>query len=252
MAEPIWNRFLTERDKHVFAAAGYGARAGFGHRPALLVIDVNYNFCGDRREPILESIKRWRNSCGAEAWDGVKAIKRLLAAARARGLPVIYSTGTRRDDDWDRGSWNWKNSRASERPRTQASGQDGNSIVPDIAPQAQDIVIEKLKPSAFFGSPLLSFLVLLGADSLIVAGTTTSGCVRATVVDAFSHNYRVSIVEEGCFDRSQASHAVNLCDMNAKYADVVSLDETLAFIETLPKGLFNLPGGAAAALRAVG
>src|SRR5881398_3661314 len=178
MTEPIWNRFLTERDKQVFAAAGYGARAGFGQRPALLVIDVNYNFCGDRREPILESIKRWRNSCGAEAWEGVKAIKRLLAAARARGLPVIYSTGTRRDDDWDRGSWDWKNSRAAERPRTQASGQDGNTIV-------QDIVIEKLKPSVFFGTPLLSFLVLLGADSLIVAGTTTSGCVRATVVDAF-------------------------------------------------------------------
>src|SRR5207249_470656 len=172
MGEPVWNKFLSERDKQVFAAAGYATRQGFGHRPAILVVDVNYAFCGDRPEPILESIKRWRNSCGAEAWEGVKAIKRLLAAARARGLPVIYSTGTRRDDDWDRGSWNWKNSRAAERPRTQGSGQDGNTIVPDIAPQLQDIVIEKLKPSVFFGSPLLSFLVLLGADSLIVAGTT--------------------------------------------------------------------------------
>ena len=252
MSEPVWNKFLSERDKQVFAAAGYATRQGFGHRPAILVVDVNYAFCGDRPEPILESIKRWRNSCGAEAWEGVKAIKRLLAAARARGLPVIYSTGTRRDDDWDRGSWNWKNSRAAERPRTQASGQDGNTIVPDIAPQPQDIVIEKLKPSAFFGSPLLSFLVLLGADSLIVAGTTTSGCVRATVVDAFSNNYRVAIVEEGCFDRSQASHALSLCDMNAKYADVVGLEETLAYIEALPKGLFNLPAGGAAGLRKVG
>jgi nicotinamidase-related amidase len=252
MSEPVWNKFLSERDKQVFAAAGYATRQGFGQRPAILVVDVNYAFCGDRPEPILESIKRWRNSCGAEAWDGVKAIKRLLAAARARGLPVIYSTGTGRDDDWDRGSWNWKNSRASERPRTQASGQDGNTIVPDIAPQLQDIVIEKLKPSAFFGSPLLSFLVLLGADSLIVAGTTTSGCVRATVVDAFSNNYRVAIVEEGCFDRSQASHALSLCDMNAKYADVVRLEETLAYIEALPKGLFKLPAGGAAGLRKVG
>ena len=252
MSDPVWNKFLSERDKQVFAAAGYATRQGFGHRPALLVVDVNYAFCGDRPEPILESIKRWRNSCGAEAWEGVKAIKRLLAAARARGLPVIYSTGTRRDDDWDRGSWNWKNSRASERPRTQASGQDGNTIVPDIAPQLEDIVIEKLKPSAFFGSPLLSFLVLLGADSLIIAGTTTSGCVRATVVDAFSNNYRVAIVEEGCFDRSQASHALSLCDMNAKYADVVRLEETLAYIEALPKDLFNLPVGGAAGLRKVG
>ena len=252
MSEPIWNQFLTERDKAVFGNSGYGARQGFAKRPALLVIDVNYAFCDERPMPILESIKRWRNSCGAEAWEGVKAIKRLLAAARARGLPVIYSTGTRRDDDWDRGSWNWKNSRAAERPRTQSSGQDGNTIVPDIAPQPEDVVIEKLKPSVFFGTPLLSFLVLLGADSLIIAGTTTSGCVRATVVDAFSNNYRVAIVEEGCFDRSQASHALSLCDMNAKYADVVRLEETLAYIEALPKGLFNLPAGGAAGLRKVG
>jgi isochorismate hydrolase len=76
--------------------------------------------------------------------------------------------------------------------------------------------------------------------------------VRATVVDAFSNNYRVSIVEEGCFDRSQASHALSLCDMNAKYADIVKLDETVAFIEKLPNGLFDLPHGAApASLRAV-
>jgi len=252
MSEPVWNKFLSERDKQVFTAAGYATRQGFGHRPAILVVDVNYAFCGDRPEPILESIKRWRNSCGAEAWEGVKAIKRLLAAARARGLPVIYSTGTRRDDDWDRGSWNWKNSRAAERPRTQASGQDGNTIVPELAPQPEDVVIEKLKPSVFFGTPLLSFLVLLGADSLIVAATTTSGCVRATVVDAFSNNYRVAIVEEGCFDRSQASHALSLCDMNAKYADVVGLEETLAYIEALPKGLFKLPAGGAAGLRKVG
>jgi nicotinamidase-related amidase len=252
MSEPLWNRFLTERDKRVFAAAGFATRQGFGRRPAIMVVDVNYAFCGDRPEPILESIKRWRASCGEDAWTGVKAIKRLLAAARAKGLPVIYSTGTRRDDDWDRGSWDWKSSRSGERPKTAATGLDGNTIVPDIAPQSQDIVIEKQKPSVFSGTPLLSFLVLLGADSLIVTGTTTSGCVRATVVDAFSNNYRVSLVEEGCFDRSQASHAISLCDMDAKYADVVKLDETLAYIDKLPKGLFELPRGGAPGLRAVG
>ncbi len=90
MREPIWNKFLTERDKQVFKIGGYGARQGFGKRPALLVIDVNYFFCGDKPAPILESIKRWRNSRGTEAWDGVNAIKKLLNAARNRGLPVIY------------------------------------------------------------------------------------------------------------------------------------------------------------------
>jgi nicotinamidase-related amidase len=103
----------------------------------------------------------------------------------------------------------------------------------------------------FHGTPLASFLTLLGADSLIVAGTTTSGCVRATVVDAFSDNYRVAVVEEACFDRSEASHAISLCDMDAKYADVVKLAEALAYIETLPKGLFELPRGGIQALRAV-
>src|SRR5207245_3263794 len=92
MAEPIWNRFLTERDQAVFAAAGYGALAGFGSRPALLVIDVNYNFCGDRREPILESIKRWRNSCGAAAWDSVARTRGLMAVAHAQGGPVSDTT----------------------------------------------------------------------------------------------------------------------------------------------------------------
>ena len=82
MSEPIWSKFLTERDKVVFAAAGYGVRAGFGKRPALLVIDVSYAFCGDKPEPILESIKRWRNSCGEEAWAGIAQIKRLIDKAR--------------------------------------------------------------------------------------------------------------------------------------------------------------------------
>ena len=116
MAEPSWNQFLTERDKQVFEAAGYGARAGFGQRPALLVIDVNYNFCGDRREPILQSITRWRNSCGAEAWDGVARIRELIDVAHAQGVPIIYTTGVRRADNWDSGSWSWKNTRTGERP----------------------------------------------------------------------------------------------------------------------------------------
>jgi len=122
-----------------------------------------------------------------------------------------------------------------------ATSLPGDTIVPDIAPEPRDIVIAKQKPSAFYGTPLVSYLTLLGADSLIVAGTTTSGCVRATVLDAFSNNYRVTLVEEGCFDRAQASHAINLCDMHAKYADVLKLEEVMAFIDTLPRGMFDLP-----------
>jgi maleamate amidohydrolase len=243
MSEPIWNKFLTERDKAVFAAGGFGARAGFGKRPALLVIDVNWAFCGERPEPILQSIKRWRTSCGEEAWVALPYIKQLIEGARHKGLPVVYTTGEGRPDKWDRGSWGWKSSRSDEAGGGPGSNIDGNEIVEMIAPGPKDIVIKKQKPSGFFGSSLASFLTLLGADSVIVVGTTTSGCVRATVVDAFSLNYRVILAEEGCFDRSEASHAVSLCDMHAKYADVVPTAEILAHFNELPAGLFDLPSG---------
>jgi maleamate amidohydrolase len=242
MSEPIWNRFLTERDKAVFAAGGFGARAGFGKRPALLVIDVNWAFCGERPEPILEAIKRWRTSCGEEAWVALDHIKALIESARAKGLPVIYTTGERRADSWDAGSWRWKSTRGDETGGS-PGGVDGNEIVAMIAPGPKDIVIRKQKPSGFFGTNLASYLTLLGCDSVIVVGTTTSGCVRATVVDAFSLNYRVALAEEGCFDRSEASHAVSLCDMHAKYADVVPTAEVLSYFDGLPGELFDLPTG---------
>jgi nicotinamidase-related amidase len=245
MSEPIWNRFLTERDQAVFAASGYGARGGFGKRPALLVIDVNWAFCGDKPEPILQSIKRWRNSCGEDAWTALPHIKSLIDKCRQKGVPVIYTTGARRQDNWDGGSWLWKNTRGEEDQRLRASNLDGNEIVTPIAPGPRDIVVYKQKPSGFFGSNLASYLTLLGCDSVIVTGTTTSGCVRATVLDAFSLNYRVALAEEGCFDRSQASHAINLCDMHAKYADVVKTAEALVFLDGLAPGLFDLPKGAA-------
>src|ERR1700731_1598612 len=134
MSEPIWNKFLTARDKAVFAAGGFGARAGFGRRPALLVIDVNWAFCGERPEPILQSIKRWRTSCGEEAWVALEHIKTLIERARAKGLPVIYTTGERRADNWDAGSWRWKSTRGDGPGGGPDNAVDGNEIVAMIAP----------------------------------------------------------------------------------------------------------------------
>lgn len=235
---PVWDAFLSERDRRIFGSAGYGRRAGFGQRPVVLVIDVNYNFVGDRPEPIEASIRRWRNSCGEEGWAAVESIRRLTAAARQQRIPVIYSTGMDyRPDGWDAGRWRDKNSRNSEDVTVHA--ENGNTIVPPIAPEPQDIVIRKYKPSVFFGSMLAGFLTDLQADSIIACGGTTSGCVRATVLDGFSLNYRMAVVEECTFDRGQASHALSLFDMQAKYADVVSLEETLSFLCGLPVGLFD-------------
>jgi nicotinamidase-related amidase len=246
MTEYVWEKFLTERDKAVFAAGGFGATSDRGKRPALLVIDVSWGFCGDKPEPILDSIKKWRSSCGAESWVAIEFIKQLIDTCHARGLPVIYTTAEYREDNWDAGSWRWKNRRRDEDIDPPKNALDRNEIVTPIAPGPHDIVIYKQKPSGFFGTNLQSYLTLLGCDSVVIVGTTTSGCVRATAVDAFSLNYRVVLAEEGCFDRSEASHAISLCDMHAKYADVAKVADVLAWFETIPEGQFDLPKGAGA------
>ena len=226
-----WQDILTPRDREVMRLAGYGARMGFGARPVLLVIDVTWGFCGDRPQPILESIARWPNSCGEESWAAIAVLQPLLAAFRAKGLPVLYTTGAYRQDKWDMGSWLWKHARSQPAASpSHGTDLDPDNIVTAVAPAERDIVIHKQKPSAFFGTPLQSYLTLLGADTVVVAGCTTSGCVRATVVDAFSANYRVAVVEDACFDRSQTSHAVSLMDMHAKYSDVVGSADVLAYV----------------------
>jgi len=194
----------------------------------VLVVDVTIDFCGDRPEPILESIKRFRNSCGAVAWEALPHIRELTQAARAAQVPVIYTHAGTRPDAVSMGGWARKNARALA--PTQVSRAIGNDFPDLITPQPGDIVIQKDKPSAFFGTPLLSYLIALGADGLITCGTTTSGCVRASVIDAFSYNLPVTVVEECTFDRGEVSHKINLFDMQAKYADVVPVADTLAFL----------------------
>lgn len=245
MGERIWDPFLSERDRHVLEAAGYGQRAGFLGRPALFIIDVSYNFAGDRPEPIFDAIKRWPNACGEEGWIAIEVIQKLLAACRSKGLPVIYSTNEFRRDGFDLGGWAHKHGRMSEDPEREAKG---NEIVAEIAPAPRDIVVRKQKPSPFHGTALLDHLVKLKVDSLLVCGTSTSGCVRAAVIDAFSYNFRCIVVEDACFDRTVVEHAINLLDMDAKYADVVASNEVLPYVATLPEGLFELPGDGVANL----
>ena len=238
-----WLELLDDDDRALVERARFGRRIGLGARPALLVIDVNYAFCGDKREPIMESVKRWPTSCGEDAWDALPVLARVIETARAQGVPVIYTTGISREDKWDMGSWRFKNTRSGEAPAARQSNHDGNEIMPQIAPGPRDIVVPKQKPSGFHGTNLLSYLTMLGCDSVIVAGTTTSGCVRATVIDGFSYNFRAAVIEDGCFDRAQASHALNLFDMHAKYADVVSSEEVIAFLKSLPAQQYDLPPG---------
>ncbi|MBI2200846.1 MAG: isochorismatase family protein, partial [Armatimonadetes bacterium] len=211
MTRRIWDDVIGERDRQVYEKSGWAQRVGLGRKPAILVVDVTYDFTGDVPEPILQSIEKFPMSCGEAAWESMPHLQRLLEAARAAGAPVIYTRGVPRPDRLRQGNFGRKNATASNRP--EISLRIGREFPSMIAPQPGDIVIQKEKPSAFFGTPLGSYLVALGVDTVIVTGTTTSGCGRATGLDASSHNYRVAVVEECTFDRGVLSHKVNLFDM---------------------------------------
>jgi maleamate amidohydrolase len=109
----------------------------------------------------------------------------------------------------------------------------GYAFVEEIAPREGDLLIPKRHPSAFFGTPLASYLIDLGADTLLVTGCTTSGCVRGSVVDGFAYNFKVVVPHDAVYDRSGVSHAVNLFDMASKYADVMTTEECLAALQPL-------------------
>ncbi|MDA2933851.1 isochorismatase family protein [Acidobacteria bacterium AH-259-D05] len=235
----IWDAFLTERDLKVFGAAGYGREAELKGRPALLIIDINFGFVGDQPEEILDSIAKFPNSCGAEGWQAMEQLVPVLKAARGRSLPILYTTGDDQHLFLDRHSWGVKNKRVDQwRGGADETRVRGN-VIPDlIAPRPGEVTIHKKKPSAFLGTPLLQYLITLGVDQLLCCGTTTSGCVRATVIDAFSHGYRVAVIEDCTFDRGQASHAINLFDMDQKYANVMASKRIIDYIHDLPDHLF--------------
>ena len=223
-----WDGLYGPDELAVWEAGGYGARAGLGQRPALLIIDPVRAFCGYPGEDHLESVRRFRQSCGPNAWQSIPYIQRLLAAGRERGFPVIFTRAALLPPEL-RGARRRKNSRVGREP--QETALEGHEYPPEIAPREGELIIEKTKPSVFFGTPLLSHLQMYGVDHLLVAGTTTSGCVRASVYDAFSLNFSITIPYECVFDRFITSHRVNLFDMNSKFADVLSLDELLAQLD---------------------
>jgi nicotinamidase-related amidase len=235
----IWDDVVPATDLAVYRAGGYGKPQGFGERPALLIIDVNYSFVGHEPQPILDSVKLWRNSCGERGWEGVRQIRTLLDGARRAGIPVIYSTAARLPGT--RGLRPGKNYRSGDRVHLPGFSHDGSDIVDEIAPVEDELVIRKQRASVFFGTTLVSYLIGRQVDTLLVAGTTTSGCVRASVVDAHSYDFRVSIVQECVFDRWEISHKIALFDLHAKYADVVTLQETLPYLERVTTGRFPEP-----------
>jgi maleamate amidohydrolase len=205
----------------------YYAREIFiGPKPALLAIDLYEVAYQGGALPVADVAKLYPSSCGINAWRAIEPTKKLFAAARAAGLPVIYTTSDTRPDSKPGAI------RATKR-RTPDPPPELFAIRPEFKPEPGDVVITKQRASAFFGTPLIAHLTQLGIQTLIVVGESTSGCVRASAVDGYSYGFHVVLVEECCFDRSEISHKINLFDMHHKYADVMKLDEALGHLGRL-------------------
>ncbi len=216
-----WDGVVTEEEKDIYRAAGFGKPSGMGNRPALLIIDVQYRTVGTKPAPFWEAVKEFPTACGQVGWDAVHKIEKVLAVFRERGWPVLYPYVSMKES-FDTGRL------AEKVPALMTVAAKGYEFVREIAPREGDILLPKKHPSAFFGTPLASYLVDLRADTLVVTGCTTSGCVRGTVVDGFAYNFKVAIPHECVYDRGPTAHAVNLFDMSEKYADVMTTEVCLA------------------------
>lgn len=198
---------------------GFGQRAGgVGRRPALVIVDINNGFT-DPASPLV---------CDLD--DTVGAIRRLLDTMRRAELPVVFTTVS-----YGEGDKVTAKAFIDKVPvlLTLEAGSRWVEIDDRIAPLPTEPVLNKLFASAFFGTALGSMLASHGCDSLIVTGASTSGCVRATAVDALQHGYRPVVPREAVGDRNPAAHDAALYDIDLKYGDVVSLDECLDALETL-------------------
>jgi maleamate amidohydrolase len=207
-----------QQAKEVYAAAGLGHAVTLGSRPAVLVVDFSCGFTDPEC------------TLGADMSAAVEATRRLLDAARGKGLPVIFTTIGYEPSLKDGGLWLQKVPSLGD---LQIGGR-WVEIDPRLEPREDETIVLKKGASAFFGTNLPAILVSQGVDSVILCGATTSGCIRATAIDLLQYGYPTLVPRECVADRAQAPHEANLFDIDAKYADVVPLDDVLEYVERVP------------------
>jgi nicotinamidase-related amidase len=203
--------------KRVYEQAGLGQRVTMGSQPAVLVVDFSCGFTDPE------------STLGAEMTEQVEATKRLLDTARGKGLPVVFTTIGYEPSLKDGGLW------LQKVPSLGALQVGGRwvEIDPRLEPRTDETIVLKKGASAFFGTNLAAILISQQIDSVILCGATTSGCIRATAIDLLQYGYPTLVPRECVADRAQAPHEANLFDIQAKYADVVSLEDALAYVETV-------------------
>lgn len=193
-------------------------RFDFGSTPAIVVVDFAYGWTDEAY------------AGGSKRLDGpVEKTQELLTAARSKDVPIIYTTSPWRPESGDQPFKSAADRSEAFRPWDERAVQ----VDDRVAPRAEDLIIEKENASAFFGTHLAGYLIQHGVDTLLITGCSTSACIRATATDAKSYRFRPIIVEECVGDRAAAAHAFTLFDIQARFADVCSLEETLRYIEAL-------------------
>jgi maleamate amidohydrolase len=204
-------------DQDVYSRQGFGQPLGFGKRPALLLVDFVNGF--------LDPEQFGGGNIAVAARNSVP----LLAAARAAGVPVVFTRIVYAEDGSNAGVWCEK----APRLKFLTESSSASRVIDELEPRSGEYVIRKTQASAFFGTDLAAHLIHKGVDTLLIAGCTTSGCVRASVVDAISHNLRPIVVEDCVGDRAQGPHQANLFDMGQKYADLLSATEAVAMLHAI-------------------
>jgi maleamate amidohydrolase len=189
-------------------------------RSCLLVVDLTEAFIGPRL-PALEAARESRTACGLAAWDALPRIGELETLFRHAGRPVVFAKPQ------------WSEERLLGGTTVGGAIATSDDPIPlQVGPLAGELVLPKTKASAFLGTPLLTYLVKAGVDTVVIGGSTTSGCVRATAVDASSYGFDVIVVSDACFDRSDLSHRVALYELDVKYATTLSVSEVSQAIDT--------------------
>jgi maleamate amidohydrolase len=228
-----WEAFFTEQDTEHQKLVGKQGLNGFGESPCVVVIDDYYSVLGFERLPLLESMKLWPHSCGLEGWEAIDKTVELLASARENDIPVIYVRGLK-DKLPAKGVRKWRNREDHSLDLVPAEQRErAGDIVDEIKPHPGDAIIYKAAPSAFNGTPLLKHLISSRIDTVIACGETVSGCVRATVTDGATFGFKMGVVAECSFDRTQFSYWASLFDMHQKYADVIDRFQAAEYFQSI-------------------
>lgn len=227
-----WRRaledLLSPDDTAVLERLGAGRTIGFGSTPAIVVIDAQNYMVGAPEG----STDFYPSGCGETAKGALTVLSGVLTEARRQGILVVYTRYEVARDGSDMGVYRRKRGM----PATEGwclEGSEGAQIAPQVAPQPGDVVLVKKRPSAFWGTPLLAMLIERGVDTVIVAGGSTSNCVRATVVDAMSYGYRATVPEDCVFDRLDICHSITLFDLQRQYADVLDSAAVMSYLRTV-------------------